>query len=218
MISKTIQEGYIKALKEEGVIDEINDKIQVFSLAKNYFQCIQENPVSTYDDAWCCIVCLLCISILLVKALVFFYYLFHLIPLFVAIYCILKIKKALIFVLSVVDQILSFLTYLGARGHFVSCCCLYHPSNWILFLVITDVANSFLDLGLIVIAAKKAEAEGHEYDGLSFLVFHPIIVIHNLVLQIIFYCKFKAIYKQLREETAEIFKQCVEELIKQEGN
>ena len=33
-----------------------------------------------------------------------------------------------------------------------------------------------------------------------------------------FYCRFKAIYKQLREETAEIFKQCVEELIKQEGN
>ena len=216
MISKTIQEGYIKALKEEGVIDEINDKIQVFSLAKNYFQCIQENPVSTYNDCGSCIVCFLCISILLVEALVFFYYLFHLIPLFVAIYCILKIKNALIFVLSVVDQILSFLTYLGARGHFVSCCCLYHPSNWILFLVIIDVASIFLDLELVVISVEKVK--GHEYDGLIFLAIHAIIVIYNLVLQMNFYCALKAIYKQLREETAEIFKQCVEELIKQEGN
>ena len=215
MISKTIQEGYSNALKENGVIDEINNKIQCFSLGHYFYQTIKENPVHTYDDCWAFILLIQLAIVSLTFILVFFHYLFQLIPLMVAIYCILKIKNVLIVVLSVVDLILSFLTYLGARGYFISCCCLYHPSNWILFLVITDVANSFLDLGLIVIAAKKAE--GHEYDGLSFLVFHPIIVIHNLVLQIIFYCKFKAIYKKLREETAEIFKQCVEELIKQEG-
>jgi hypothetical protein len=47
MISKTIQEGYSNALKENGVIDEINNKIQCFSLGLYFYQTIQENPVHT---------------------------------------------------------------------------------------------------------------------------------------------------------------------------
>ena len=99
------------------------------------------------------------------------------------------------------------MSFLGARGFFVKCGCLYHPSNWALFVVLIDLVNIILDIICPMIVNKFLKSENFNF--IYGLYFHILAILFNLCRQIMLYGVFKQAYKEIREKETDIIKRCI---------
>ena len=133
-------------------------------------------------------------------------YFIQVLPLIFAIYAI---ETESILVISICFLILIFgiMSFLGARGFYVKCGCLYHPSNWALFVVLIDLVNIILDIicPKIVIEILKSE----NFESIYCLYFHILAIFYNLYRQMMLYGVFKQAYKEIREKETDIIKRCI---------
>ena len=94
-----------------------------------------------------------------------------------------------------------------------TCCCFYRPSNWILMMLIFDLATFVVNIIVIVMVSSLKE-----FDNKPFVIiisaFNNLIDIYIIIPS---HCKaFKAmqdIYRRSREYEINIIKKCVMELV-----
>ena len=208
-----IQSEFLKEIKTNKIIEEQNQKKECLSLGLNIFTSL--NPPEEDGNAF--------IAYIFIKIFVLFITFFViLIPYFlqflpVIIFCnSLETGNIPIIFLTFINIFFAIGSYLGSRGTFVQgccyCCCrcLYHPSNWVLFVVLIDLLALILDIILTIIGSKKEEF--HFLIGESF---HIISVFHNLYRQINLYAEFKIVYKKIRKLETGIIKECVNNLLEE---
>ena len=144
--------------------------------------------------------------------IVIFPYAIQLIPLFILSYCF-RTKDIFAIIIILLIQTLGIMSFLGARGFYVNWGCLYHPSNWALFVVLIDLINHVLDIICPMIAYKICDSENLEI--VKGLYAHILAIFYNLYRQISLYILFKKAYKEIREAETEIIKRCIKEWAKE---
>lgn len=142
-----------------------------------------------------------------------FPYLIQTIPFFI-IYASIQTKNVLIIFICLLITILGVMSFLGARGFYVRWCCLYHPGNWALFVVLIDFINIILDIICPTIANNISNSKDSEF--LYGLYLHILAIIYNLYRQILLYVLFKRAYKMIREKETAIIKGCIMKWAKDE--
>ena len=133
-------------------------------------------------------------------------YFIQVLPLTIAIYSF-ETKNILVISICFVILIFGIMSFLGARGFYVKWGCLYHPSNWALFVVLIDLVNIILDIYCpkIVIEILKSE----NFESIYCLYFHILAIFYNLYRQMMLYGVFKQAYKEIREKETDIIKRCI---------
>ena len=213
MFSRDIQSEFLKKIGKDNLIkDQIRNR-ECIKLGYDYFLSIDTN---SNDEAhyWLFIFIIKIIAFLFLIFLPFLPYLIQLFPLYVLL-CTLSFKEKdyIIISISLVNAIFSLVSFISIYGCFVSCCCLYHPSNWILFMALIDLISLISDLYLGYCGFKGPE----EYQNLWISYFHALILFYNLIRQIGLYIAFKKVYKIIREQETLIIKKCIEEFAKEKN-
>ena len=133
-------------------------------------------------------------------------YFIQVLPLIFAIYAI-ETENILVISICFLISIFGIMSFLGARGFYVKCGCLYHPSNWALFVVLIDLVNIILDIICPMIVNKILKSENFNF--IYGLYFHILAIFYNLFRQIMLYGIFKQAYKEIREKETDIIKRCI---------
>ena len=211
MFTKNLQEDFLKEISKDEFIKEQNKNREILNIAQNF--CLNFDLGEDTESYIYLFLCAFKLAIyFFIILLVLIPYLIEVLPLLIFVASLKSITDTLILSIILIDSFFAIFSLLGARGKFV-CCCLYHPSNWILLMSIFDFVCLILDIVITYIGINGPE----EYKDLSCIALHILLVIYNLFRQIGFYVKFKDIYKKLRELETTVIKKCVEELLKEEA-
>lgn len=216
MFSKSLKSEFLDKIAKEKTIETVNKSKECYYQGIDLVCSLKpsENEVP-YIALFIYIIQLFLFALVFIIS--FCPYLLNLIPVFIF-YFSLETKNILIFLISFINIIFSLLSFSGIRGGFVKgcccgicCTCLYHPSNWALFIVLIDLFTLILDIIIGTFGIYGPE----EYKYLIFSFIHIAGVLYNLYRQICLYILFKKIYKTIREEETIIIKKCIEELLKE---
>lgn len=217
MFSKEIKSDYLKEIADREIIKKQIKNTECFYLGCNI---LTKNTESSNESAEaylfvCFVKAFVAISIWFIIMLP---YLLQLIPLFLFMYSF-ETENYLLILITLLNTIFSLFSLLGALGQFVKgCCwghcfkCLYHPSNWVLLVVLIDLVSLILDIIISILGENELKK-----DTFMCALLHIPAILYNLFRQIKLYIEFKKAYKEIRKAETDIIKECINELLK-EGN
>ena len=216
MFSKEIKSEYLKE-----IADSENIKLQIRHTECVYIardlitiDCV---PSDASDGNYLFLRILQAFIKLSIYFILFLPYFIQLIPFILFIYSF-NTGNYLLILITFINTIFSLFSILGALGKFVGgCCCgcfckcLYHPSNWVLLVVLIDLVCLILDIIITILGTNGLE-ENFVLD-----ILHIPAILYYLFRQIKLYIEFKKAYKKIRKVETDIIKECINELLK-EGN
>ncbi len=212
MFSTDLKAEYIDSLaKNENLKDTIK-RTENFNFGMNL--CLSINCDSSDDNNMFFAKLFSMIIILFVTLFItFFPYFIQLIPIIIAISSF-ETKNILVISISFCISFFGIMSFLGARGFYVKWGCLYHPSNWALFVVCIDLVNFILDIICPTLIMNNLNSE--KFNFLYLLYLHILAIFYNLFRQINLYAVFKQAYKEIREAETDIIKRCIKKWAKDE--
>lgn len=216
MFSKEIKCAYINEIASKEIKKKLIRKRECLYLGIDLF--MNTNPPQDASNEVFLYFCFLKIFVFFVVIIIIVLpYYIQIIPIIIFGYSF-ETGNVLFILTSFFNMFFSLFSFLGSLGYFVECCCgqhccicLYHPSNWVLFVVLIDLVNLILD-NIIGIFGEKESIE-FSYSYLAFL--HIPIIFYNLFRQISLYVEFKKAYKSIRKAETDVIKECIKELLKE---
>lgn len=211
MLSEKLKGKYLDSIADDENLKKFIKRQEIFYYGIELCRagnCDSNDDIYTFfvKIAWMIFILLLTVII------TFFPYVTQIIPLIISFYCF-RTKDIFAIIIILLIQSLGIMSFLGARGFYVNWGCLYHPSNWALFVVLIDLINLVLDIICPMIAYKICDSENLEI--VKGLYAHILAIFYNLYRQISLYILFKKAYKEIREAETEIIKRCIQEWAKE---
>lgn len=209
MFSNDLKAKYVDSLANYENLQDTIKRTENFYYGMNLCMnlCTSMKPDSSTDNTafFAYLFILIFIFFITIFILIFPYFI-QLIPIIVAASSF-KTENILVISICLFISILGIMTFLGARGCYVKWGCLYHPSNWALFVVLIDLVNLILDIICPVII--KSHFNSEQFDFIYTLYLHILAIFYNLYRQIMLYGVFKQAYKEIREVETDIIKRCI---------